>query len=273
MWIFACGMQRSGSTLQFQIAAKLVEDAGLGQRVEWVKPERFPEIREKYQNISGWKVFKNHIYTPDMAAEFHRGNAMGIYVYRDPRDIFVSTIRKYSTTFNNLWQSKFLDQLLKDYYLWTALPNIMVSKYEDMVMDMPAEVLRIADHLSITLQPESHQKIAAEFTLGKQLERVDQARKRGILKSGYLDAEFDPHSMLHTNHIHKGQVGGWEFELSPGQIALIEDKSAFWMVDNGYRLSLNTMQRKRLKFRHIVSMTFEKVSKRLFGNAKNSSHN
>ena len=40
MWIFCCGMERSGSTVQFQISAQLVEDAGLGKRVEWVKAER-----------------------------------------------------------------------------------------------------------------------------------------------------------------------------------------------------------------------------------------
>ena len=51
MWVFCCGMQRSGSTLQYQIAARLVEQAGLGQRLEWVEPGRFPELRELKQRV------------------------------------------------------------------------------------------------------------------------------------------------------------------------------------------------------------------------------
>ena len=140
-------------------------------------------------------------------------------------------------------------------------------------MDVPNEVRRIADHLGITLQPESQKEIAAEFTIDKQQERVERARKRGNLQSGYLNAEFDPHSMLHTDHIHEGQVGGWEHALSPDQNALIEDKSASWMAENGYRTSMTTLQRKCLIIRYVLSTAIGNVSKRLFRNEKNSSHN
>ena len=79
MWLFCCGMQRSGSTVQFQITTDLVETAGLGQRVNWVRPKNFPALQEKYNDRKEWLVFKNHTLTPAMAAEFTRGNAKGIF--------------------------------------------------------------------------------------------------------------------------------------------------------------------------------------------------
>ncbi|MFQ5632245.1 MAG: sulfotransferase domain-containing protein, partial [bacterium] len=120
MWIFCCGMQRSGSTLQFQITAQLVEEAGLGKRVEWVKHKRFPKLRKKYAAYEGWKVFDNHTCTDAMKEEFHRQNAMGVYVFRDLRDVIVSKIRKYSQSFEQLWNVGFLDNCLQQYHNWTS---------------------------------------------------------------------------------------------------------------------------------------------------------
>ena len=66
MWIFCCGMRRSGSTLQYQLTARIVEEEGIGKRVEWVKPADFPVLREKYKDYEGLKVFKSHIYTSEI---------------------------------------------------------------------------------------------------------------------------------------------------------------------------------------------------------------
>ena len=68
MWIFCGGMPRSGSTLQFQLTAHLVELAGLGMRVDWVRAAEFPKLREKYAARGGWKVLKTHACTPAMQA-------------------------------------------------------------------------------------------------------------------------------------------------------------------------------------------------------------
>ena len=171
MWVFCCGMQRSGSTLQYQIAARLVEQAGLGQRLEWVEPGRFPELRDRYADVPGLKVFKNHVCTDAMAAEFARGNAVGIYSYRDPRDVFVSNMRKYACSFEVLWCGGFLETSLLNYRRWTGLPRVLVSRYESMIGDLPAEVQRIAAHLGIEVDAQACRRLAEEHTMEKQRQR------------------------------------------------------------------------------------------------------
>ncbi len=237
MWIFCCGMQRSGSTLQFQITSRLVEDAGLGKRVEWTKPDRFNKLRKKYAAEEGWKVFKNHNCTEKMEREFHRQNAIGVYTYRDLRDVYVSTMRKNDVTFEQLWKAKFLEQCLRQYQQWTSLPRVLTSKYETMLVDLPGEVARIAAHLGLRVDAAKCRQIAEEHDLERQKERIEEAKKSGRLKHGYANAYFDPDTNLHTNHIHSGEVGGWKRVLSDDQVSKIEILGGDWLVANGYELT------------------------------------
>jgi hypothetical protein len=263
MWIFCCGMQRSGSTVQFQIAAQLVEEAKLGKRVEWVKAERFPELRQKYAEYPGWKVFKHHICTDEMASEFHQRTAMGVYVYRDLRDVCVSTMHKYSMTFEQLWDSGFLADCLQQFQKWTSLPRMLVSKYEEVVRDLPREVERIATHLGMSLEPQRYEQIAAEYVIAKQMQRIEDAKRAGRLQQGFADALFDPHTNLHTNHIHSGEIGSWKEVLSADQIAVIENSAHDWLAMHGYELTQSSLYRTWLTFRYQQKRTTQAVMRKL----------
>lgn len=243
MWVFCCGMQRSGSTLQFQIAARLVEEAALGRRVEWVEPRKFPELRAKYANLDGWKVFKNHVCTDEMAAEFARGDAVGIYSYRDLRDVFVSNMSKYSSRFDQFWYAGFLEATLQNYQRWTRLPRVLVSRYEAMVADVPSEVGRIASHLGLSLDAEACRRIASEYSMERQKERIERFSQGGELVQGYAGARYDPESMLHTDHIQGGRVGGWQGRLSLREVALLESAAGNWLLEHGYALSVPAPRR------------------------------
>jgi len=237
MWIFCCGMQRSGSTLQFQITARLVEEAGLGKRVEWVKAEHFSKLRKQHAVDQNWKVLKTHACSEKMAKEFDRQNAKGIYCYRDLRDAYVSCMRKHELTFEQLWETAFIETCLRQFHKWTALPGVLVSKYEMMMIDVPGEVQHIAAHLGISIDNEKCQQIASEYNLERQKERIEDAKKEGKLKRAYGKAFFDPHTQLHANHIHSGEAGGWKSALSEEQIGKIEALAGDWLVAHGYEVA------------------------------------
>jgi hypothetical protein len=262
-WVFCCGMQRSGSTLQFQIAARLVEDAGLGRRVEWVEPRRFPELRAKYASQDGFKVFKNHVCTDEMAAEFARGDAVGIYSYRDVRDVFVSNMSKYSSRFDQFWYAGFLETTLQNYQRWTGLPRVLVSRYESMVQDLPGEVRRIASHLGLAVDAEACRRIADEYSMEKQKERIERFSKGGALVDGYAGARYDPESMLHTDHIQGGRVGGWQGKLSDREVALLESAAGDWLREHGYALSVPAPRRMAYALWDTASRAARKLLARL----------
>lgn len=238
MWIFCCGMPRSGSTLQFQITAQLIEEAGLGKRIETVRPTEFGKLRKQYAADPAWKVFKAHTCTDKMEKEFQRQNAAGVYVYRDLRDVVLSTMRKSEKTFDELWDMGFLEDRFEEYRRWTALPRVLVSRYETIIADLPAEVQRIAAHLGMALSAEAAQRIAADHSLERQRERIAAAVKNGDLRAGVVQGiYYNPTTNLHANHIHEGAIGGWKKVLSREQVERLEAKAGDWLLAHYYELA------------------------------------
>jgi hypothetical protein len=244
MWIFCCGMMRSGSTVQFQIAARLVEDAGLGKRVEWVSPEDFAVLRDKYATYREWKVFKTHICTKQMAEEFLRHNALGLYIFRDLRDVIVSILKKTNTPFDKIFVENYLNTCLNQYLKWTNLPGVMISKYEDLIADLPGEVKKIARLLKIYLSPGNCELIASDYTLEKQKERIEKYNYD--LKGQnltYKGQSFNPHTLLHVDHINSGSIDQWKQFLSMEQIKFIEIRAGKWLKSHGYTLMCSDLER------------------------------
>jgi hypothetical protein len=254
MWIFCGGMPRSGSTLQFQLTAHLVEHAGLGSRVEWVRPEEFPRLRDTGASARGWKVFKTHTCTPEIRAEFEAGNAKGVYVFRDVRDVLASRMRKAGVAFDRLWEDGFLDRVLTGFDRWTSIEAVLVSRYEEMVADLPGEVGRIAAHLGIAVVRDDCERVASEYTLARQRERIRQAEATGRLQRLQgLSILYDPVSNLHVDHIRSGRSGEWRTVFARAEVAMIEDRTKEWLVANEYALSLSAWQRLMLKLWYVRS--------------------
>jgi hypothetical protein len=252
MWIFCGGMPRSGSTLQFQLTAHLVEHAGMGSRVGWVPPEEFPRLRDERAAASGWKVFKTHTCTPEIRAELEAGNAKGVYVFRDIRDVLVSRMRKAGVTFDHVWEGRLLDRALTGFERWTSIEAVLVSRYEAMVADVPGEVGRIAAHLGIAVARDDCERVASEYTVTRQRERIRQAEATGRLERlAGRSVFYDPVSNLHVDHIRSGRSGEWRTVLARAEVAMVEDRAKGWLVANQYALSLLAWQRVILKMWYV----------------------
>lgn len=235
VWVFCGGMSRAGSTLQFQLTAHLVEASGRGKRVEWVPAHEFQELRDRYAGQPGWKVFKSHTCTPEIRAELDAG-ARGVYVFRDVRDVVVSRMRKQNQTADQLCKEGVVDRLLAGFERWTSSPGVLVSRYEQMVADLPAEVERIAGHLGIPMDGKACADLAAQYAIDTQLERIAQAQATGrtVQRDG---VRYDPVSNLHIDHIRSGKSGEWRDALTETQIAMIEQMAGDWLQQHGYPLS------------------------------------
>ena len=71
MWIFAGGMPRAASTLQYQIAGELIERYDLGIRITWFPPAEHHKVFKKYCYFYRYKVFKPHEATSSIVNQFH----------------------------------------------------------------------------------------------------------------------------------------------------------------------------------------------------------
>ena len=233
MWILASGMIRSGSTLQYQIAAELVEQTGVGYRISWTPETEFPLIEKRHRDVPGHKVFKTHTFTPDFERLCREHDARVLYSYRDLRDVATSASRKFGLTFDELLERGWLDQAIADGARWRLLPRVLVSRYEDFAADVKGEVDRIACFLDLSLSRGRIAGIANMFSMEKQRRRIDEAiHGMGAVTPSSMSC-FDPHSLLHHNHIHKGEIGGWR-NLPIEYRARLVERYGWWLAAQGY---------------------------------------
>jgi hypothetical protein len=239
MWIFCCGMLRSASTLQFQITSRLVKDAELGIQVGWIDWKRFDEVRQTYQNEPRLKVVKVHVCGDAIVSEFQHNNAKGIYIFRDIRDVYVSYVKQRQKSFEFLWNEGLVETCLDNYKAWTSLPNVLISKYDDVMVNPAKEVRHIAEHLGIAISVEDSEKIAADYEMSEQQKRIEEFKLQ-LLQNPSIQANkdrdivdyHDEENLLHMNHISSGKIGQWQSELTAEQVDLIEEKVKDWCNDN-----------------------------------------
>lgn len=222
-------MIRSASTLQYQITADLVERHAVGFRVGYVPEGEFKSVFDQHDQQDGFKVFKAHVCTDDFQQLFKTGRARGIYSYRDIRDVAVSAVQKFGLSFDELMEKKWLDQAIADFELWTSQPGVLVSRYETIVQDLPAEVARIAASLGIKLADGKAAEVASLYTIENQSERI-AAVAQAYRAGGSL---YDRNTLLHYNHISPVSRS-WRDALTTEQIDQLHQRYGRWLQAVGY---------------------------------------
>jgi len=242
MIVICCGMMRSASTLQYQIVVELGQRLASVEPLGYILPEQFSEIVTKNRSRSGFVVLKSHAFLEESRELLRHNDALGIYAYRDIRDVIVSLMRMQGVSFNKLGTG-ILYVLLEQYVVWTSQHNVLVSQYEGIVNDTTAEVLRIANHMQLSCTHDLAEEIAQKFSL------EHQRRRQFRLKE---DQEFDNDrdSLLHTNHIHSGMSAQWMNELSSDEVGLVEHVFSEWLDQVGYQKTIPTFRRYLSAIRH-----------------------
>ncbi|MGH2412213.1 MAG: sulfotransferase domain-containing protein [Microcystaceae cyanobacterium] len=235
MLVVCCGMMRSGSTLQYQIAVSIVEKAGKGSGLGEIRQVSCSEL-EKNNIKNEIQVVKVHKfeYLKGAKEAIEQGKAVGLYSFRDIRDVTVSLMVMRKTDFDRLiFHNPEIQQCLKDFYAWTSIRGMMISQYEVIVNNLTEEVLKIANHLKVDLSVEDAQAIANEYSIKKQRVRIKTWKER----SGKNTRTHEPKTLLHYNHINSGQSQQWVNALTPLQIAYLENMAGDWLQMQGYSLS------------------------------------
>lgn len=233
-WIFCSGMIRSGSTVQYQLTAEIIESSKCGMRVPYVPESDFVKIRDNYD--SQFTVFKAHVCLPDLSRECLNNGAKVVYSYRDIRDVAVSAMRKFEMTFDDLIEKGWLDQAVEDYHQWTAMPDVLISRYETFHNNLIQETRKISDFLQISLSEQMVERIGRDFQTDRQKERMTRLRPPDIGPSGRGGLIFDPRELLHWNHLHDGQVGAWRTLLTQDQRFCLTHKFSDWLLATGYSI-------------------------------------
>jgi hypothetical protein len=141
--------------------------------------------------------------TPRVKAVFSR---------RDPRDIAASIRKKWNKPFHQILSD--VGHMLRIEQQMVALPGALIQDYRDLFADLPGCVERLGEFLSVPLTPQTVDKIAGEYTVGKVSERIARRRSDPLVSAlREVAARFrvDPVTMMHDDHISasQGRDGDW----------------------------------------------------------------
>lgn len=232
-------MMRSGSTLQYQLVGSILAATGKGKAIGEARQTSCKAVLQANPDIPNIAVKVHKIsYLKGVKQAIAQGEAKGVYIYRDIRDVVVSLMNFRKADFEQIvFRGGEFKQCLNNYYAWTSLDQMLVSQYETMSKNITAEVLTIAEHLDINLSTELAEAIAIQHTLEKQKQKIQQRAAAGSINSE------NPETMLQYNHINSGKSKQWQERLSSIEIAYLESEAGEWLNQHGYQLSQPAYQR------------------------------
>jgi len=231
--VIACGMYRSGSTWQYNAAYQVLRERGTVERLGVVDGADLRWARGGPAILAKW-----HEPDDQYAAWLRDGRALGIYSYRDLRDVAFSMAHKLGVSFEELVAAGWLERIQAADAFWRSLPNVLVQRYEALVADRDAAVAEIADHLGVACSAAARDRIAAETSREAHAAQAEAFRARleasGIDLSDPANALLsDPETELHWNHIRHGTTG-WQQMATPEQQRVLDERCGDWLRANGY---------------------------------------
>jgi hypothetical protein len=153
---------------------------------------------------------------------FRRSWMAPTFVYRDPRDAALSVyeygMRKQVTKRDNAFSQfdtiekaiNFISGYMRDWETWVNVPGILLTRYEDMLMDYDGQCSRLLSYLGFD---------AADPRIGRVLEQFRPGERAGM-DSGM--------------HFNKGISGRFRSVFSPSQLELCAAEFIPWLERMGY---------------------------------------
>lgn len=237
MWIICCGMQRSGSTLQYNLAREIAEAHGKTKIIGFVTPQDFDATYAQTEKDYDFVIVKSHKFLRGAKDLIDKGEATAVYCYRDMRDAILSRLNKTGVPFHRTRAKNWTADSIRMYDQWTSVNSILISRYEDMMADLEAEAHRIANHLGITLSAEMASELAAKYSLDAQKQRISEFDFENKGLASPSTARYDPTTQIHSNHIHSGETEQWRTAFLPDQIRFIERQAYDWLTKLGYPIT------------------------------------
>ena len=233
MVYWCLGMYSSASTWAFNLVQKLAAalapdrpvSAGFVDLLLHERPE-----------AGGILVAKTHA-TP-IADELHRRASAIVITVRDPRDAIASQMLYSKTPFDRAIHiteesAAMCARFMND-------PRAILLRFEDRFFDDPATVQRVAALFDGALSDFDDRRIFAETRRDKIeafIADMDHAPtfRRGVDAVDGQTYMYDEVTCWHKHHAGRtAETGLWRRELTPGQVAIIEQRMGRLMVELGY---------------------------------------
>lgn len=221
MLIIVCGMPRSASTLQYQLACEVVERAGAGTRLGWDWSSAEPSMADQPRPMH---VVKVHEPNPEFESRVAGRHVRYLYTYRDVRDAAASVAQ---------WKGRGhgTPEAAQQWIRWAdhfmSRQAVLVARYEDWTRDIAGEIRRVEAFLGLALSDADRRGIARALSLEGQKELIE----RRLLATG---RNLDPHSLVWRSQIQDARVGKHREFFDADTLDRFEALCGPWLRARGY---------------------------------------
>lgn len=258
-FVICCGMRRSGSTLQYNLARSILETQKSGVEVlGYVNGNDLQDrVVDLESNAGKTYLLKSHDVV--QCRSLASCNVLLLYTFRDFRDVYVSGKIKLGWTRENLEELAL--ELNSSFVAANSCERILIQKYEDLFANKVIGTRKIASFLDAMLSEKEVLEIANEneTKISNSIVRQSYLKVRGLARnlastSNAVSILFeplrklnqlffqrfgiDPKTQIHLDHIsrNKGCPGAWKDELSARELDEINSKYAELLKSMGYHV-------------------------------------
>ena len=235
MLIIANGMVRSGSTLQYNLASKILATSTELHKAGFIGGYEEVENLNKvmgFRNSNSTILFKTH--SLPLEVDFYNDNVRVLFCYRDFRDVAASIKKKWGWSFDVILQR--LDDLITLEESIMALPNVLSQSYETLFNDMDNAIISLADFLDVSLDPKQIIAIRDESSIKAVKANIGMSLMDKVKHAITRKVDYDAQTLLHKNHISKsnGEKGDWKKQFSDKEITILSTRYQEWLKSHSY---------------------------------------
>lgn len=222
MLVICNGMPRSGSTLQYNLAAGALEAAGQIIRVGYLdklkKPKTLAQL-EAMRDSEIVYIMKTHDAL--LEPEFYTDRVKVLFTHRDKLDIAASLRKKWNKSFDEIRRE--LCKMSALYAQVEAMEGALIQPYKLLYEEMHNGLDQILVHLGIHLTEEDREQILKRNSLESVIRRIDTHNRKpivAVLGMFLRRLRIDPLTQLHGDHISetKGRDGDWVNQLDKNEL-------------------------------------------------------
>ena len=265
MLVLANGMQRSGSTAQYNVLRLLIERTETGAAHGVISPKRASSGDLGTSQLRAWAedrdihLAKTHIAYPHLPMMLDEGRTKVAYIYRDLRDAAVS--RQVAFGDRGQWLFTALDRTVQHYWTLRELRDqhpdaFLWQTYHQVVQDLSGAVREAAEFLEVSPGEAVLDEITEACSLEASKRQCDHLRQqlnatvKAIRdKDPKQAAEFlrllgrgadpgvievaDKQSFMSYNHVshNEGAIGVWRTRLDEKTLHELQERYGDWFAD------------------------------------------
>ncbi|MGF1463148.1 MAG: sulfotransferase domain-containing protein [Maricaulaceae bacterium] len=232
-YVFATGLNRSGSTWGYNVARLLLADAcgaeayecgyfGEGDAFEAELDQRVGERRRA--------LMKFHIPSPLAVDLAEHDRARAIFTWRHPLAAIASLMEMFDTPFDDALE--WVELGLTAGEIWAETDAVVFVAFDDLTRAPEREIARIAAGLGVSASGQTITRIAEATNFFNAKAHAERLKGRSdLIDAG--ESAYDPVTLLHVGHAREGAERDWRQTLSADQADRARGHLKTWFAADG----------------------------------------